>query len=630
MIDGNNFGSPVNISTNAGVSTAIYSTSAVPGGTHLVAAIYSGDANYLPSTATLLGGQTVNTILTSTTVTSSANPSVFDQSITFTATVTGSGGTPPPPTGSVQFVIDGTDLGNPVGLANGIATSATVGSLTVGDHIVQGYYSGDPNFMKSSVSIKQTVVADPSLITSMADGGPGTLRQALLNALPGATLHFQSGLSGVITLTTGALTINQDVTIDGPGAGVITISGNSMFQALQIASGVSVTISGLTVANGTSAGDGGGISNQGTLTLLQSTLSGNYAGDRGGGIYNGPAGTMMLSNSIVSGNSATDAGGAIYNAGTLTISYTSLWGNGGNGADGGAIFNEGALVVIDSTLSRNGDPAAYGGAIRNDGALRVLNSTFSGNSANLGGAIFNNGGLTVTSTTISGNEAALGGGGINVNNGVLTTLDTIFAGNTLAAGFGPDVNGMLASLGHNLIGNTDGASGFVASDLLNVNPLLGPLQDNGGPTQTMALLPGSPAVDAGDNTGAPDYDQRGPGFPRVVGGTIDIGALEVQPGPASYLLISAAAQVASNAPFDVTVTVLDAYGHAAVNYQGTITFSTSDIGPGVVLPASYTFTVADAGTYTFTPGVTLVTGGNQTLSVADMDGLVGSITITVT
>jgi hypothetical protein len=92
-------------------------------------------------------------------------------------------------------------------------------------------------------------------------------------------------------------------------------------------------------------------------------------------------------------------------------------------------------------------------------------------------------------------------------------------------------------LGHNLIGNAVGCSGFVSSDLLNVNPLLGPLQNNGGPTMTMALLPGSPAIAAGDPTNAPAYDQRGPGFPRLVNGQIDIGAFEVQLDPSPRSLV---------------------------------------------------------------------------------------------
>src|SRR5262249_30242764 len=149
-----------------------------------------------------------------------------------------------------------------------------------------------------------------------------------------------------------------------------------------------------------------------------------------------------------------------------------------------------------------------------------------------GGGIFNGGLLSITNSTIAGNTAGTmfphSGGGIFFAAGgsEVSIRDTIIAGN--AGSNGPDLYGALGSPGHNLFGNTQGGSGFDATDLLNVDPMLGPLQDNGGPTQTMALLPGSPAIDAGDNTGAPDWDQRGPGFPRIVNGVIDIGAFEVQ------------------------------------------------------------------------------------------------------
>src|SRR6516165_2400058 len=124
-----------------------------------------------------------------------------------------------------------------------------------------------------------------------------------------------------------------------------------------------------------------------------------------------------------------------------------------------------------------------------------------------------------------------GGGGIVNASGPTVRLlarNTILAGNM--ASTAPDLAGNLTSSGYNLIGNTDGAGGFDPTDLLNVDPLLGPLQNNGGPTQTMALQCGSPAIDAGDNTDAPDWDQRGEGFPRIVNGIIDIGAYEVQKG----------------------------------------------------------------------------------------------------
>jgi hypothetical protein len=189
--------------------------------------------------------------------------------------------------------------------------------------------------------------------------------------------------------------------------------------------------------------------------------------------------------------------------------------------------------VTSSTLT--GNSAAFGGGILNSfsGELTVSNSTLAGNSATTqGGGIDNDGGsLTVSNATISGNAAVQGGG--LCNEGTMTCRDSIFAGNT--AGDGPDLFGNLGSRGYNLIGNTSGCDGLDPTDLCNVDSLLGSLQDNGGPTWTMALLPGSPAIDAGDPADAPAWDQRGPGFDRVVNGRIDIGALEVQAGGRSRL-----------------------------------------------------------------------------------------------
>src|SRR5262249_28272155 len=152
-----------------------------------------------------------------------------------------------------------------------------------------------------------------------------------------------------------------------------------------------------------------------------------------------------------------------------------------------------------------------------------------------GGGIYNRGTATLNNSTVSGNEAEVGGDVYSL--GMLTTRNTIIAGN--GARISPDLSGALGSLGHNLIGNTSGGSGFHATDLLNVNPWLGPLQDNGGPTFTHALLPGSPALDAGDNADAPEFDQRG--LPRIVADTIDIGAFEEQGGrgPATWFRLDA-------------------------------------------------------------------------------------------
>jgi hypothetical protein len=197
------------------------------------------------------------------------------------------------------------------------------------------------------------------------------------------------------------------------------------------------------------------------------------------------------------------------------------------------------MTISNSTIANNFaiNGTDWGGGILNEGGmLTISNSTIASNSSsNLegwGGGIFNIGPvgttLTINNSTVAGNSATRGGGIFNYPNDIINARNTLVAGNM--ASTAPDLSGDLGSLGHNLIGNTQGGSGFDPTDLLNVDPLLGPLQDNGGPTQTMALLPGSQAIDAGDNTNAPDWDQRGPGFPRIVNGIIDIGAFEVQDG----------------------------------------------------------------------------------------------------
>src|SRR5262249_19830758 len=251
---------------------------------------------------------------------------------------------------------------------------------------------------------------------------------------------------------------------------------------------------------------GGGITNFGWLTVSDSVLTGNMATSKGGGIAN--FGPLFVTHSTISGNSAS-SGGAIYNFGEaiLSVSYCTL---AGNSADfGGAIdINGGMVTVRNSTLA--GNSASYdGGGILNafSGMATVSSSTLAGNSAtNQGGGIDDEGGiLAVSNSTFSGNSAA-GGGGI-LNNGAVTCRDSILASNTAADG--PDLSGSLGSQGHNLVGDITGCNGFDPSDLLNVEPLLGPLQDNGGPTWTMALLAGSPAIGAGDTTNTPDWDQRG-------------------------------------------------------------------------------------------------------------------------
>jgi hypothetical protein len=263
-------------------------------------------------------------------------------------------------------------------------------------------------------------------------------------------------------------------------------------------------------------------------------------------------GTLTITASTFSGNSAP-YGGGIWNGGTLTITDSSFRGNSapGAGAAGGGILNGGRLTITDSSFS--GNHALDGGGVQNgpNGSAVVTNSTFSGNSANQygGGGISNVGMLTVIGSTFSGNSAkGFGGAVVNGNTtnqylipGILQIRNTLLAGNSARSGGSNIYNvagSKIKSLGHNLIGDGDGGSGYAATDLVGtaanpIDPMLGPLQYNGGPTWTMALLPGSPAIGAGGPSDS-EWDQRGPGYARTVNGMTDIGAYEAQPTGAQH------------------------------------------------------------------------------------------------
>jgi parallel beta-helix repeat protein len=270
----------------------------------------------------------------------------------------------------------------------------------------------------------------------------------------------------------------------------------------------------------------------------------------------------------------------------------------GGGIYGGVTAN-GCVLVGNSAMNSGG--GIYGGGT-------VTNCTLIGNAAELGGGM--DGGGNLISSTVSGNRAAISGGGIEGLS--LGVRNTIIAGN-VAGHSGDDIDG-IHSLGYNLIGNTQGGSGFDPTNLLDVDPLLDSLHDNGGPTSTMALRPGSPALNAGDPSELGVPDQRG----VTRSGGVNIGAYQAS---ATAFLVGAPDAVTAGVPFDVTVTAVDPFSQVAVGYNGTVTFATTDPDPKVVLPADYMFTPGDAGVHTFTDSglgeVTLVTLGDQTLFVTD-------------
>jgi hypothetical protein len=322
------------------------------------------------------------------------------------------------------------------------------------------------------------------------------------------------------------------ITIAGPAAGV-TVAGEPIVIDSLITAGISrLTITGVNYYLGA-------IENAGTTTLVDSTVSGNIDTSLGG-----------RGSPPVSGT-----GGGIDNTGVMTVldstiaSNSAVSGRYGYG-EGGGIFNSGVLTVTDSTVS--GNNAQYGGGINNVGTMTLTNSTISANTGAGGGGIENRmgavsaGTATITDCTLSGNTGGVsdrggpGSGGIdNSDGGAITLANTIVAGNNDSASAAPDVAGTFKSLGHNLIGTTAGGLGWISSDLTGssahpLNPVLAPLSNNGGPTQTQLPLAGSPAIGAGSIALIPPgvtTDQRG--MARVVNGKVDIGAVELQAGGAA-------------------------------------------------------------------------------------------------
>ena len=380
------------------------------------------------------------------------------------------------------------------------------------------------------------------VVTNTNDSGPGSLRDALGAANDGDTIDA-TGVSGTILLTGGELQINHNVTINGPGAGNLAINGNAASRVFENFAS-NVAISGFTITNGAlhGNGEGGGIFlNGGTVTVNNSTISNNSVPCPGGGIFSNNA-QLTVMNSTISGNvsggnttgcSFGEGAGIDFRGGTLTVMNSNITGNLTAGGAGGGIYVDGAtLTVTNSTISSNsGGP---GGGIDFGGAtLTVTNSTISGNNAGTsygGGIDFRGLMLTVTNSTISGNNAEFNGGGIH-NQGTATIGDTVLN----AGEFGGTIfnDGTVTSLGYNIASDNGGGVLTGPGDQINTDPMLGPLQDNGGPTFTQALLRGSPGIDAGDPSFAPPprHDQRGPGFRRVVHGRIDIGSFEVQRRP---------------------------------------------------------------------------------------------------
>jgi Right handed beta helix region len=345
-------------------------------------------------------------------------------------------------------------------------------------------------------------------VTNLGDSGAGSLRQAILDAASGDLVLVN--LAGTINLTSGSLVVNKDLLIEGPGARTLTIarSGSTKFRIIHVTSG-SVYLAYVTITNGdaSSGAQGGGgvlVDLGASLTVDYSALTNNTAGSLPGGAILNNGGSVTVRFDTISGNQA-GVGGGIEN----------------NGQAGPAV-----AYLLESTIANNATSTASavnggGGGIDNDhGTLTLDSCTIAGNSGD------------------TGNSTAGGGGVQNVSGSSATVINTLMASNTTNQ-LGADVNGAFTSNGFNLIRISNGSTGFTAATdqtgtaASPLNAFLGPLQNNGGHTDTRAPAAVSPAIDKGRTSFHIDQRLRqapydNPSIPNATGGDgTDIGAVEL-------------------------------------------------------------------------------------------------------
>jgi uncharacterized repeat protein (TIGR01451 family) len=477
------------------------------------------------------------------------------------------------------------------------------------------------------------------VVTNTNTSGPGSLADAITqaNGAPGPhTITF--AISGTIPVSGGGFTLTESITITGPGlpsdlaidggdtSRIFTIAGagkpvvlqnltlsnanvtGSNGGALLVNPGSALTISNCSLVLNTTDSSGGALANLGTTTIANSTIANNFTSAGGGGaVYND--GTMTVSTTTVTSNSAPNNGGAFYNdsGGTLTLADSTFANNSAsaNGGGGGALANFGAATILRSTFSGN-LAVGYGGAVRADasgapgfGKLDVVDATFTGNVTNGnagGGAIgsVNAGVVRLFSSTVANNVAfgTATGGGVYVSGSTFQLSNSILSNNVASPGNGQDCTGSLSSQGYNLVFSLEicTVTGTTTGNLTGVAANLGALASNGGPTQTMALNAGSPAIDAGNPAGCVDQngvnlstDQRG--LPRPSGGRCDMGAFEVQVAPAALTVSKAGAgSVVSGQTLTYTLT----YGNTGATAATSVVLRDT-------VPAGTTFVSATNG-----------------------------------
>ncbi len=493
----------------SGASAALAtSPAAISGGLASVSAVANGNVgSYLFDADTAGASEPVafsltNTDISAPTVTTGAATDITSSSATLNGTVNANGAST-----DVTFEYGAdtsygatvTATGSPVSGVTDTAVSYALSGLTpnttyhfraVGENAAGATDGADASFTTPCLSAVT--------VTNANDSGAGSLRQAIADVCAGGTIDFAADYT--IHLSS-QLSISQNLTITGSGHS-ITISGDSDSNG-----SCDVRVFYIDPASG-------------TVTLDHLTITRGYDSN-GGGIYN--TGSLAVTNSTFSGNISSNGGG-IYNTGWLTVRYSTFSGNQSLGlgtySGGGGIYNySGILTVTNSTFSGNRARRFGGGIYGMPGiSLTINNSTFSGNSSDYGGGIYTSGSLTVTNSTFSGNTSTPGSGGSGIYKnpgGVLILTNSILVSNTA-----PNCYGISSSESNNLVNDSSCGSSATASSAIR----LGTLGNYGGDTQTIPLLPGSAAINAGNSSNCLTTDQRG--LSRV--GTCDIGAFESQ------------------------------------------------------------------------------------------------------
>ncbi|MGH2364712.1 MAG: S8 family serine peptidase, partial [Chloroflexota bacterium] len=388
--------------------------------------------------------------------------------------------------------------------------------------------NGTPTYVAAASSFRVNITADGTFAgaCAAATANECTLREAIIEAeVAGGSISLPAGtyaLSAPLPLIIAAA---APVTITGAGSATTIIDGGSLNQAssniLALQSG-SLTITGVTITHGTcSACTGGAVSNGASLALANDVIAANSSG-AGGGLYNGSGASMTLTEVTVSGNTSTGVGGlggGIESLGTLTVTDSTISGNSSTSTGGGVDVGVGTATISGSTFTANSAPGKSGAALNLTlGSATITNSTIANNGGGSNGAVFSgvSGGVHLVNDTVAYNQNS--GGGVNAN---VTTQNTLLVNNV------PNCTAAVTDLGYSL--SDDPTCGFSPANhslSVSANTTLGPLANNGGPTETMALLSGSPAIDTGGTSanGCPSVDQ--PGLSRPQGAACDIGAYE--------------------------------------------------------------------------------------------------------